>query len=941
MVDNPDKLREICLRKFVSLLKYDEFIWKKQIEGCINQIYEKEKSQSSLNGQRKRKYNTTDDDDDNSTLVQKVDYSIYETQLKCNNRPSFLEQFLRGICPLNAILSERLVDYLVRQNQLNDFTLTLFSSNVTSLKRIVLNVKYLSQLQCHILQQHSNLSEIKIIFKDLNNNRSTHEVNKLLYQHICPSLYSKFDDIYTVYGPLVLHHLRGQSPENLNRISLFNRYLFQRSPALLEGFSHQRIFNTVLNSLHPLTFQRLKILNIAHYKFFAAYHSTSTWKHARVDMSPLNKCSTHSTTTIYSSVNIIPTNLRLILKFINLTSLNINNTDIKNHCLDLIIDSLEKLHKLDISSCSSLTSFNCLSKLATKLKSLNLYNCSFQMQQNPTIYEILHQLKHLEYLDISTDNENSITNTKYNINGFLSEPNCLSNLKELDLSGQKNISSKSLYKFLLSHKNLEFLGLFLTDEKCTNCLFDRNDLCYSKLRLYTYDLNDITIENDAHLYEPYLIESLKRYYDRVNFVQKILYYIFFLTRSYQSKYQNLLIDLILHTMSIHRNSQSIQLASTACIYNLTRSPIIEQIHLKSLTKIVESIMTVMEYFPNQQQLQKNCLLALCSDRILHEPNFNFFLLASLVMNNLQNHTDSAIIQPGVAILALLTSRLTVEECTKLGSVINIHCLLQLIEHQVNRLQAMQNIQNHASEQPLNHNLLLNNDLQLTGDDTLRFCLSLLWNLTDENPIVCERFVHSNGLQLFQRLIHLFSTDTIILTKILGVLSNISEVSHLIMCLYSIDIIPLIQKFLTDAIIDIAFSAAGILAHLLFQQINRELNLELCQYMKNAILKWQNPDRNIITYRSFKPFLPLLHCTQIPVIQLWAVWAIHHVCSTDRARYIRIMREEKLYDLIQKLYFDQISSDHCDKSTIQLLNSILHLLEPYYSNNHKNSSAVAS
>ncbi|CAF4605510.1 unnamed protein product, partial [Rotaria magnacalcarata] len=58
---------------------------------------------------------------------------------------------------------------------------------------------------------------------------------------------------------------------------------------------------------------------------------------------------------------------------------------------------------------------------------------------------------------------------------------------------------------------------------------------------------------------------------------------------------------------------------------------------------------------------------------------------------------------------------------------------------------MENIQNHASEQPLEHNPLL------TGDETLRFCLSLLWNLTDENPIVCERFVHCNGLQLFQRL----------------------------------------------------------------------------------------------------------------------------------------------------------------------------------------------
>ena len=108
-----------------------------------------------------------------------------------------------------------------------------------------------------------------------------------------------------------------------------------------------------------------------------------------------------------------------------------------------------------------------------------------------------------------------------------------------------------------------------------------------------------------------------------------------------------------------------------------------------------------------------------------------------------------------------------------------------------------------------------------------------------------------GLQLFQRLIHLFSSDTIVLTKIVGLLSNISEVSHLRIYLYSIDIIPLMQRFLNDGIIDIAFSAAGILAHLLLEQINHEVNIELCQYMRNAILKWQNPDSNMVTYRYEK------------------------------------------------------------------------------------------
>ena len=33
-------------------------------------------------------------------------------------------------------------------------------------------------------------------------------------------------------------------------------------------------------------------------------------------------------------------------------------------------------------------------------------------------------------------------------------------------------------------------------------------------------------------------------------------------------------------------------------------------------------------------------------------------------------------------------------------------------------------------------------------------------------------------------------------------------------------------------------------------------------------------------RSFKPFFPLLNCHDAPAVQLWAVWAILHVCTKN-------------------------------------------------------------
>jgi Zyg-11 family protein len=236
------------------------------------------------------------------------------------------------------------------------------------------------------------------------------------------------------------------------------------------------------------------------------------------------------------------------------------------------------------------------------------------MQINPTIYHILYQLNYLEYLDISNDSmlndsNQPVIDNESDMNKFLRQGDCLMRLKHFDISGQKIISSVSLYTFLLNHPNLQFLGLFLTNEKYSKCIFDTNDACYSKYRRYTHDIQHIPsvalTEDDFNQYEPFLFESLTRYHDRSGFVQKVLYYIFFLTRSFQCKQQNYLIELILNVMSIHNNIQSVQMASTACIYNLTRTPTNEQINVKYLGKIVQASMNVMATFPDHQQVRKS------------------------------------------------------------------------------------------------------------------------------------------------------------------------------------------------------------------------------------------------------------------------------------------------------------------------------------------------
>ncbi|KAL1415662.1 hypothetical protein MTO96_029082 [Rhipicephalus appendiculatus] len=62
--------------------------------------------------------------------------------------------------------------------------------------------------------------------------------------------------------------------------------------------------------------------------------------------------------------------------------------------------------------------------------------------------------------------------------------------------------------------------------------------------------------------------------------------------------------------------------------------------------------------------------------------------------------------------------------------------------------------------------------------------------------------------------------------------------------------------------------------------------------------WKSPDTEMVAYRSFNPFFPLLRCNTSCEVQLWAVWAMHHVCSKNPKRYCTMLRDEGGIDVLQ-------------------------------------------
>ena len=100
-------------------------------------------------------------------------------------------------------------------------------------------------------------------------------------------------------------------------------------------------------------------------------------------------------------------------------------------------------------------------------------------------------------------------------------------------------------------------------------------------------------------------------------MQKSLFFLFSITQHYETPRKDI-IEVILPAMRAHPGDLGVQMAATACLYNLSKGELGSKIHPVWLGHIVTLTMDAMHNFPNHQQLQKNALLTLCSDRILQD-----------------------------------------------------------------------------------------------------------------------------------------------------------------------------------------------------------------------------------------------------------------------------------------------------------------------------------
>ncbi|KAK7504037.1 hypothetical protein BaRGS_00004769 [Batillaria attramentaria] len=584
-------------------------------------------------------------------------------------------------------------------------------------------------------------------------------------------------------------------------------------------------------------------------------------------------------------------------KLRNLHSLNVGYTEFNKHGLEIIAEDLPCLENLDISS-TPISDISPLRKCKDRLKSLAMYN--LQLPNSEDVVSVLCELIHLRHLDVSSDalGQSFITvhPAQFQITAYLERKLANPQMVSLDISGREEVPAEILKCYMDSHRHLRFLGLSLT-KACEDPMFmdDSEDHRLS-----------LVVTGEATLRQ--LMEALRRYTMRAVYVQKTLFKLFGFSSGLAEPREDI-IKLVLPGMKSHPRQLGVQMAATACLYNLTKGELGPKIHPACLQQVVDLTLQAMENFPNHQQLQKNALLTLCSDRILQDVSFDRFRCAKLVMECLCAFDDNSMNRMSVAICSILAAKISTEQTSVLGSRPRyMRKLLALVR---SRMESR------------------------IIDITLKFTLSALWNLTDESPPTCSVFLSEQGLELFMNMLQALEdveadNRVQVETKILGLLNNIAEVKTLRQDLMREDFIMLVKRLLHTNHIDVSYFAAGIVAHLAsdgeeaWRGIAGMQRTDILEELAQVVMEWEQPQSEMVAYRSFSPFFPLLDCFDTPSVQLWAVWAIQHVCTKNGDRYCPLLQEEGGVDKIHRL----MTTHAAESSLSQISSNILDRLNQH-------------
>jgi len=539
---------------------------------------------------------------------------------------------------------------------------------------------------------------------------------------------------------------------------------------------------------------------------------------------------------------------------------------------DLLLKPLGDLTHLDLSSAFHNQGMQGFSWLlhTPRLLSLTLHNVK-DVEQS---LESLVQLKELRHLDISQCGEPR---------GFFGKPShflesiilALPKLSSLDISGT-NLAGSSAdssdplcdIRGLASRveKPLEFLGLYKTRHSASSW----NNI---PARCLSGDSN-----------EGQILEAGRRYMDRPTVLENILNDLFHVFRYETCTNLRQALDILLLAMERHNHEKHIQISGSASLYYVVKSESLKrEWNVKVKRKILTTLLNGMLTHREDPTMMRNGCLTLCQFNIPQDVLFDYERLVRILLHIVSEHTseeNNFIQRAGIFLLNSLACQVDGAQKQLVGSLGAIERMLGIITE---KLQAG------------------------ICDDVMETAWSTMWNVTDETPVNCERFLAGGGMYLFLKCKERFPEKADLLRNMMGLLGNVAEVPelrHKLMTREFVEEFAFLLDSYSDGI-EVSYNAAGVLAHMAsdgpeawtVRQPERSFVLDR---MVRAINRWDISSSRNINYRSFAPIIRLVGARHTAECQLWAVWALANLTTVSPDKYCQLVEEEGGLALVEEI-----------------------------------------
>ncbi|XP_034839387.1 protein zer-1 homolog [Maniola hyperantus] len=412
------------------------------------------------------------------------------------------------------------------------------------------------------------------------------------------------------------------------------------------------------------------------------------------------------------------------------------------------------------------------------------------------------------------------------------------------------------------NKPLQFLGLYGTQ--------------YGACK--RHDIPAKVITGDSN--EDQLLTAAEVYIERPGILTRVLndlYYKFRSTERYTA-YASRTLCVVLDAMETHVEEKHIQISCSAILFYIMKGREKNRIGIKLKKRIIIALLDGMEAHLEDETLMRNGCLTLCQFKIPRDVLFAYERVVRLLLSGVVDGTHDGFVQRiAIYLLNSLACHVDGRQKRLLGHHDAIEKMLFLVSDRLDRRLC---------------------------DDVLEVAWSTMWNVTDETPQNCMRFLANHGMHYFLDCLKNFPDKEELLRNMMGLLGNVAEVVALRPQLMNKLFLNVFNQLLDSSSdgIEVSYNAAGVLAHIAsdgpeawtVEEPSRPVVLER---IAAAIERWDRRAERNINYRSFEPILTLLHVYHTPQCQHWAVWALANLTTVYPSKYCSLVEVEGGVELL--------------------------------------------